>query len=151
MKNKRPENWQSVSRRVKRRDRYRCKNCNYKGSEGDGKMHAHHIVPLKDGGSNNMSNLITLCEDCHNAIHHKKKLAPTARQNQPQNELGPMGKFCSGVYAIMIVWFLPTYLLTSQLNQSLLISSVFTVITLPFAYRWHQNNKQEIEKNMRSQ
>jgi len=30
------------------------------------------MVPLKDGGSNAMSNLVTLCKDCHQSIHSDK-------------------------------------------------------------------------------
>lgn len=28
---------------------------------------AHHVIARKDGGSDNLANLITLCQDCHNA------------------------------------------------------------------------------------
>lgn len=42
---------------------------------GDTNLHVHHIVPLKDGGSNNSDNLTTLCKECHDAIHHNDKQA----------------------------------------------------------------------------
>lgn len=29
----------------------------------------HHIVPLKDGGTNEWSNLMSLCRKCHAEIH----------------------------------------------------------------------------------
>jgi 5-methylcytosine-specific restriction endonuclease McrA len=32
-------------------------------------LEAHHIRALKSGGSNELSNLITLCHDCHRAQH----------------------------------------------------------------------------------
>lgn len=58
-------------------DDYRCQNCHRRGGKGGNtELHAHHIVPLKDGGSNNRSNLTTLCKDCHRAIHSDAQ-APT--------------------------------------------------------------------------
>lgn len=35
-------------------------------------LEAHHIRPLHSGGSNELSNLITLCHDCHRAQHKSK-------------------------------------------------------------------------------
>ena len=35
-------------------------------------LEAHHIVALKSGGSNELSNLITLCHGCHRAQHKGK-------------------------------------------------------------------------------
>ncbi len=32
-------------------------------------LHVHHIVPLSKGGSNDLSNLLALCENCHEDIH----------------------------------------------------------------------------------
>lgn len=32
-------------------------------------LEAHHIVALHSGGSNELSNLTTLCHDCHRAQH----------------------------------------------------------------------------------
>ena len=31
--------------------------------------HVHHIVPLADGGTNEESNLMSLCKACHSRIH----------------------------------------------------------------------------------
>jgi hypothetical protein len=71
----------STIQSVYRRDNYQCQNCKQKGgSRGSAELHAHHIVALKDGGSNNESNLITLCESCHKAIHTDQK-APTAKNS----------------------------------------------------------------------
>lgn len=48
------------------RDGYKCKCC---GKHGDGvKLHVHHKESRQTGG-NAPNNLITLCEDCHKAIH----------------------------------------------------------------------------------
>jgi len=58
-------NWRALSRAVKERDGWRCVRCGASGVE----LHAHHIVPLSRGGSNDMSNLVTLCRACHEAEH----------------------------------------------------------------------------------
>lgn len=73
-----PADWDSRRRAVYRRDNYRCQNCGVGGGyQGDAELHAHHIVPRHSGGSNEVSNLKTLCNDCHAAIHHAGILAPT--------------------------------------------------------------------------
>lgn len=43
-----------------------CVNC---GSSEH--IEYHHIVPLVHGGTNNLSNIVPLCTDCHNAAHNK--------------------------------------------------------------------------------
>jgi hypothetical protein len=76
-----PQNWDEIRNRVYQRDGYECQNCGIKGgSSGNAELHAHHIVPKASGGSHNEQNLVTLCKDCHNAIHHDDKEAP-----QPQS------------------------------------------------------------------
>ncbi len=52
--------WQELARAAKSRDGRKCVTC---GSTDD--LHADHIVPLAKGGSNDMSNLQTLCLLCH--------------------------------------------------------------------------------------
>jgi len=44
-------------------------------------LHAHHIVPLSDGGSDNQENLVTLCKECHKAVHGDT-IAPTDRSSK---------------------------------------------------------------------
>tara|TARA_Y100001963_G_scaffold65907_1_gene91819 strand:- start:24845 stop:25279 length:435 start_codon:yes stop_codon:yes gene_type:complete len=35
-------------------------------------LHYHHLIPKIHGGSDEETNLITLCENCHGAYHNKK-------------------------------------------------------------------------------
>jgi hypothetical protein len=79
-----PDDWERKARAIKQRDDHTCQGCgtsprDFSDSESDGsprgcgddesELHAHHIVPLGCGGSNAMSNLITLCETCHGRVH----------------------------------------------------------------------------------
>ena len=47
------------------RDKYTCQCCGKKNC----RVEVHHIKFRSDGGSDTLENLITLCEDCHKAIH----------------------------------------------------------------------------------
>lgn len=65
-----PPDWDKRRRKVYKRDDYTCQNCGARGGRtGDAELHAHHITPLSQGGSNRLSNLTTLCKMCHNAQH----------------------------------------------------------------------------------
>lgn len=50
------------------RDNYTCQQCKKK----NGILNVHHIVYRSNGGSDDESNLITLCEDCHHKLHQGK-------------------------------------------------------------------------------
>ena len=50
------------------RDNYTCQYCH--GKLNDKRLHVHHIIFRRDGGSDDENNLITLCETCHTALHH---------------------------------------------------------------------------------
>lgn len=60
-----PANWNTVRHAVYTRDNHRCRNCGARNVE----LHAHHIVPLSRGGTNQMGNLKTLCRSCHELVH----------------------------------------------------------------------------------
>ncbi len=47
------------------RDKYTCQCCGKKNC----RLEVHHIVFRRNGGSDSLENLITLCEDCHKAVH----------------------------------------------------------------------------------
>ena len=47
------------------RDKYTCQCCGKKNC----RVEAHHIVFRSNGGGDTLENLVTLCEDCHKAIH----------------------------------------------------------------------------------
>ena len=55
---------------VLNRDSYTCQCC--KGRHKDSKLEVHHIIFRGQGGSDEESNLITLCHTCHKALHSGK-------------------------------------------------------------------------------
>lgn len=55
---------------VLNRDNYTCQSC--KGKYKDSKLEVHHIIYRSQGGSDEESNLITLCHTCHKALHSGK-------------------------------------------------------------------------------
>lgn len=59
-----PESGPTYREAVLERDRRRCVKCGEASS-----LHVHHLVPRKLGGTDEHSNLITLCGGCHAAIH----------------------------------------------------------------------------------
>ncbi len=77
-----PSDWNSRRKRVYKRDDYTCKNCGIKGGPyGNAELHAHHVVPKSRGGTHDVSNLISLCNQCHKTVHSKNAQAPTAYQD----------------------------------------------------------------------
>ena len=55
----------NVKAYVLHRDGYQCQKCKTK----KGKLHIHHVVFRSNGGTDTPSNLITLCEGCHDKLH----------------------------------------------------------------------------------
>lgn len=50
---------------VFQRDGYRCRECGATNKES--RLHVDHIKPVAKGGTNDLSNLQTLCEECNRA------------------------------------------------------------------------------------
>jgi predicted restriction endonuclease len=58
------EVWNMIRKAVLRRDRFQCQGCGRTGG-----LDLHHIVPVSRGGEDDPMNLISLCRECHTAIH----------------------------------------------------------------------------------
>lgn len=71
-----PSDWPAIRKAVRLRDEHRCSNCHASGE--DVRLHTHHVVPLSQGGSHRLSNLVLLCEVCHDAAHGER-LAPAVK------------------------------------------------------------------------
>lgn len=57
------ENWDDIRKKVYKRDGHKCVMCGKKG-----KLHAHHIVPVRVSKNNSLSNLVSVCEKCHRRL-----------------------------------------------------------------------------------
>lgn len=55
---------EKVRYQVFSRDAFRCKACG-RGADNGVKLTVDHVTPVDWGGTNEMSNLITLCEECN--------------------------------------------------------------------------------------
>ena len=59
----------SVRQYIYQRDKFQCQSCGQ--TQIETKLNIDHIIPLAKGGSNDMSNLQTLCQTCNqNKKHH---------------------------------------------------------------------------------
>ncbi len=50
------------------RDQHTCQLCG--GKHKDSRLEVHHIIFRENGGSDEHTNLVTLCHTCHCALHH---------------------------------------------------------------------------------
>lgn len=72
--------WKKVRLTVLKRDDYRCVNVNHSVQhEGSETLHVHHLVPKSAGGTDELSNLCTLCSGCH-ALFHMNLQASLSRR-----------------------------------------------------------------------
>lgn len=93
--------WEETIGAALSRDNYTCQKCGKHNSDKydkddendkiitnrDRYVHVvvHHIIPFSIGGTHELENLMTLCEDCHRTAHPKgyKKTARHIRENIP--------------------------------------------------------------------
>lgn len=146
MREKYPSDWECRRKKVYQRDNYTCQNCGATGGpHGNTELHAHHVVPKSEGGSNQLKNLQTLCRDCHNAIHYESKVAPTARINKGTNQIddppGPLvGSVVFGSLPCLFLFFFITVIGGVQVS-SIVYVVVFMLISA-YSYRhkdkWHR-------------
>lgn len=64
------EEWKKIREKALERDRYSCAKCKERKF-----LHIHHLVPRSKGGKDEPSNLVTLCEKCHSAIHIERQVS----------------------------------------------------------------------------
>lgn len=86
-----PPDWENRRKQVYERDGYTCQECGaLGGSWGSNELHAHHIQPISRGGSHDLSNLKTLCKDCHEELHGH----PIGSEGQLKNPFYLFGGIC---------------------------------------------------------
>ena len=69
--------WTKVREGVLLRDNHRCVECGVQCGRADADV--HHLLPRSAGGTDEPSNLVTLCDGCH-AAHHPKLAGRLARR-----------------------------------------------------------------------
>ena len=69
--------WTTIRQAVLVRDKHRCVECHTPCASDEADV--HHLVPRSAGGSDEPSNLVTLCDGCH-AAHHPKLAGRLARR-----------------------------------------------------------------------
>lgn len=61
--------WHKIRKKVFKRDHYQCRVC------GDtDALTVHHITPRGEGGTDDLDNLITLCDACHQRVHRIERV-----------------------------------------------------------------------------
>ena len=68
--------WRRIRNAVLSRDGWRCVRC-----KRFGYMQVHHVKPLSEQGTNDLSNLVSMCRTCH-LLHHQTKPNPERYQWQ---------------------------------------------------------------------
>lgn len=66
--------WGKLREQILLRDNYVCQECNLSFVDNTGFLHVHHKQRLVEGGSNDPTNLITVCRSCHTYIHRFDKI-----------------------------------------------------------------------------
>lgn len=56
-----------IAQKVFMRDKYQCRHCKFT----DG-LHPHHVIFKSQQGEDVLNNLLTMCYQCHRAIHDGK-------------------------------------------------------------------------------
>lgn len=74
-----PEDWVNRRKFVAQREKYHCQSCKRVGELG---FHVHHILPLKNGGTNALDNLAYLCQYCHENQHDHMLKKRIERENK---------------------------------------------------------------------
>ena len=69
--------WEITRRQVLLRDGFRCVSCGEPLATQDADV--HHLLPRSMGGTDELSNLVTLCDGCH-ASHHPNLAGGLARR-----------------------------------------------------------------------
>ncbi len=70
-----PKYWKKVRLRILNRDGWTCQKCHLVSFNG--KLHVHHVIHRKNGGTEDDDNLITLCNPCHRAEHRQRRYSET--------------------------------------------------------------------------
>lgn len=79
------------------RAEYRCEECGATAPKDDPVwcgLDIHHRVPVDDGGSNELENLLVLCEECHYRQESHSKPCPICEKPISRNSWGAHVSCC---------------------------------------------------------
>lgn len=65
----------NVKEYIRFRDGFKCHHCHRKGGPNV-RLEVHHIIWRCNGGTNRPDNLVTLCHECHSALHRGEFTLP---------------------------------------------------------------------------
>jgi len=84
------DEWLELRRQTFKRDRQICQRCDRRFKIAD--LNAHHIMPRAEGGADDIHNLVTLCEPCHDIVEIAgyRTRAEIAGSYEDQGEDAPM-------------------------------------------------------------
>lgn len=74
--------WREIRQEVLRRDNRCCQVC---GKKHSGQV--HHVIPRSQGGTDELSNLMTLCGQCHMLVSPVPEWLITKLWKIPPNEI----------------------------------------------------------------
>lgn len=77
MRGPEPTGWGEIRRQVLERDKFHCLSCGIAVTSAEADV--HHLLPRSMGGTDDLSNLVTLCDGCH-ASHHPTLAGRLARR-----------------------------------------------------------------------
>lgn len=95
--------WWKNRRKALERDSYQCRICQI--DRHHALLHVHHIISLREGGTNALDNLATLCPSCH------AEMEDLSVQQQLKS-LGPVKK--EGLYEEIQIGFVSTNLVEKR-------------------------------------
>ncbi|MFB6199036.1 MAG: HNH endonuclease [Halobacteriaceae archaeon] len=96
--NEQTKNWEEIRQKVLERDDYCCQFCGLTEEEHSEKhgrgLSIHHVIPERDGGTNNMNNLVALCRSCHRTMEavHGRTMGLIAREEDHRGDLEGVNK-----------------------------------------------------------
>ena len=79
--------WENLRAYAKWRDGYKCRVCGKSPRKDTSvRLEVHHVRRRADGGSDTPDNVVTLCHECHEAHHQKKKVLKFKKPPVHKNE-----------------------------------------------------------------
>lgn len=79
--------WENLKAYAKWRDGSKCRVCGKSPrTDSSVRLEVHHVRRRADGGSDTKDNVVTLCHECHEAHHQKKKVLRLKRPPVHKNE-----------------------------------------------------------------